>query len=791
MVARMLGLLRGFRGSGRFRANGHGTLEGGGYLASAGRPGVHRAAAGAPGRATAAPGQDFRVPAGDSLVILASPAEPGENVCVERASTPLLAGPVPGLYRKEQVPVFRGGSLDSAWEAGAHLSLEAVDTAYSRYQLNYSGSKSMAVTVGSGGGLGLDASLFINLNGQVAEDVFVEGQLSDQNVPIQPEGNTATLKEVDTKFVRVFGSHYSYTLGNFLMDYGAAGEDRFTAKVQGVDGAYFRDGYALHGSWSLSDGQYQSDTLRGVDGKQRGYYLRGKDGRQFITVLAGTERVWRNAVPLKRGVDYTIDYSEGRLDFLPPLVVTSENLFAAEFQYTEQDYQRSLSSGEVRDSSGAITRSVRAISELENKDHPLGLALDSAQLRRFSGLGDSPYQDSGRFVAMPHRQSAAAADLAVKFYGYAGRAALLFSQLDRNLYSGKDDEDNLGFSTRYLGTHTLGRPIDSGGFGRTVAIWDHEYRAPHYESFKQLIEPRGFAETWNLDARIATHGFMANRLRLEERPLTFLVLGAEVGRADADSAADAGSAQAAAGSLSRRGGASARLGGESRFLEASTEAKLARSPDRRDNYRQYGGVHWETAGIKPSLIWTRNEWLTELRPGIADPTGIPQGAETWPIGKAGAGIQVGDHSVLGKTQLRHGPDGIVPTFQFRRAPGGPAGFGPGLGREPEGGRGWSGTLEHGRFLFLPQPPAMAVGRCGRLCTYSGGKRFQPGGMEQPIGGPAQGLWTDLLLPHQPDRRVPTGERFSRGERPRRLRKGFRSRGIQQGGDRAGTTSCSD
>src|SRR6185503_14757251 len=123
------------------------------------------------------------------------------------------------------------------------------------------GSKSIAVTMGSGGGLGLDAALFINLNGQVAENVFVEGQLSDQNVPIQPEGNTATLKEVDTKFIRVYGRDYSYALGNYLLDFGAPGEDRYVAKVQGVDLMWGRGGYLLHGTWSAGEGQYQSDTL--------------------------------------------------------------------------------------------------------------------------------------------------------------------------------------------------------------------------------------------------------------------------------------------------------------------------------------------------------------------------------------------------------------------------------------------------------------------------------------------------------------------------------------------------
>ena len=561
--------------------------------------------------------QDFRLPAGDSLIVFAAPVAPGDSVCWERAYTPLLPRPLPPLYRLESVPVYRPEVRDTAPATAMPTGPAGGDTAYGKYRLNYSGSKSMAVTVGSGGGLGLDASLFLNLDGQVAEDVFIEGQLSDQNVPIQPEGNTATLKEVDTKFMRVYGKRYAYTLGDYLLDYGVAGEDRFTAKVQGVDGRYARDGYLAHGSWSVSEGQYQSDTLRGVDGKQRGYYLRGRDGRTFITVLAGTERVWRNGVLLKRGVDYTIDYSEGRLDFPPPLVVTGENLFAAEYQYTEQDFPRTLAAGEVRDSVGAFTWSLRAIDESEDQDNPFGLKPDSALARRFLSLGDSVYSDSlGRPVAMPHRQSSSAFDLGLKLPGYEGHAALLFSRLDRNRYSPRDDNDDLGYSTRYLGIHAFGRPINRGGLGRAELTLDHESRSRNYEPFKQLLEPRAFLETWNLDARVARKGFFADRLWALEKPFTALALGAEVGLARADSSADTVGTAAGRGSQSRRAGLSARLGGDRLYAEAATEVKLARSPARRDNYKQSAGAGLDAGGLMPSFRWARNEWIAELPSGV-------------------------------------------------------------------------------------------------------------------------------------------------------------------------------
>jgi hypothetical protein len=571
--------------------------------------------------------QDFEILPGDSLLLFSSPIALQDSICIDRATTPLFIQPNVSLYQMDRVPIYRNQILDPSETPYGLSRASTEDTAYSKYRLNYSGSKSMAVSLGSGGGLGLDASLFINLEGQIAEDVFVEGQLSDQNVPIQPDGNTATLKEVDTKFMRVYGKHYSYTLGNYLMDYGVAGEDRYTAKVQGVNGAYSRGDYGFRGAWSISDGQYQSDSLRGVDGKQRGYYLRGRDGRQFITVLAGTERIWRNGQPLKRGIDYTIDYSEGRLDFLTPVVVTSENLFSAEFQYTDQEFQRSLALGEVKDSAGPLTWSVRSITELENKDQPLNLTLDSNSLQKFIAAGDTKIKDSlGRTLQMPRRQSSAAVDMSLKLTQFDGHGALLLSQLDRNLYSNRDDQDNYGYSTRYQGQHRIGKSLDQGGWGNTAISIEHEYRDSKYESFKQLIEPRGFLEIWNLNSTVAQNGFLANRVTVEERPFSKLLISGEIGRADARAAADTSSARVIEGSVSKRTSMGLRLGGEKRFVEASSEAKFARSPNRQDNYRQHGQLTFDAGGFTPTVMLTRNEWIAE-RPGQALARSIKQEPE--------------------------------------------------------------------------------------------------------------------------------------------------------------------
>jgi hypothetical protein len=299
-------------------------------------------------------GIGYRV-AGDTAFVFPASVGMGDTLCVTRYTSPVLPQPRQRLYAPEQVPVLRAGAGDSGSSApggvsGAFGASAIPDTG--GYELALSGSKSVAVTAGGGGALGVDAALFVNVNGQIAENVWIEGTLSDQNTPVQPEGNTTTLREVDVKYLRVYGRQYEYLLGDYFLKHGREGEDLYAIQAEGARLRYGEKGYSGTVAFARSKGLFHSDTLRGVDGKQRGYYLRGRDGRTFITVLAGTERIRRNGVALKRGIDYAIDYGQGRVDFLTGVWVTGENLFTVEFQYVEDTYPRLVFAGDAADTVG-------------------------------------------------------------------------------------------------------------------------------------------------------------------------------------------------------------------------------------------------------------------------------------------------------------------------------------------------------------------------------------------------------------------------------------------------------
>ncbi len=539
-----------------------------------------------------------------------------------------MAGPVPvppwangemHLYDTSQIPILRSDSVSVVsrppWQPAPHA---AADTG--AYKIDLSGSKSLSVSVGQGGGVGVDASLLVNVKGQLAKNVFLEGSLSDQNMPVQPEGSTASLRAVDSKYLRVYGSQYEYLLGDYLLNYGQEGEDRFSIQADGARASYAQSGYGVTAQYAVSKGIFATDTLHGVDGQQTGYYLRGRNGQTYITVLAGTERIWRNGTLLQRGTDYTITYSEGRVDFLKNVWVTSENVFSAEFQYTENTFPHSVAATELSDTVGPFRFSARAIQEWDDKNNPAAGLPDSLTLNRYRQLGDSVILDSaGQPVALP--QSLGGTALSAEWQGGAagnGRVVLLGSLWDQNLYSDRDDGKDLGFSTEYHGVNRFGRPLDQGGFSRLEIETTHEHRSRNFESFHQLVEPRSFRDQWNLDASVGEKDFDANSLRLSLEPRTGFQIGIEGGAASGRMLDSVAGQAVSASAESRRGEVFTQVHEGSLSVDVSSEAKLASDPGRRDNYRQVFNASERFAGWVPKLQLLDDEWLQ------ATPTGAGQ-----------------------------------------------------------------------------------------------------------------------------------------------------------------------
>ena len=262
--------------------------------------------------------------------------------------------------------------------------------------LTKSGSIVRGFSVASNQDLSLNSGFRMQLSGQIAPDVEVSAALTDENTPIQPEGNTQTLREIDKVFVEVRGRNLSATLGDFLLNFGDSEFGRYDRKLQGAKGiANYHSSFA-QGTMTISaaatEGKFTTNQFRGSEGVQGPYRLIGQNSERNIIVIAGTERVYVDGEPMTRGetIDYIINYGSGEITFMARRLITSASRIVVDFEYSERNYPRNLLASHVKSSFGSdkVRWSALFIQEADDQDFPTNLSFSDADRRILAESGD-------------------------------------------------------------------------------------------------------------------------------------------------------------------------------------------------------------------------------------------------------------------------------------------------------------------------------------------------------------------------------------------------------------------
>ncbi len=215
--------------------------------------------------------------------------------------------------------------------------------------LQYSGSFARGVSFGNSQNLVLNSQFNLQLSGKLGDDTQIVAALTDENIPLQAEGNTQQLQEFDKIFIQINRKNSSLTAG----DYEISSRDKYFMKyykkLQGATFSTTQDAFkegqwSTNGSFAISRGQFARNIITAIEGNQGPYKLMGANGELFIIVLAGTERIFLDGKLLKRGIeeDYIIDYNQGELEFTNKNLINQNSRIIAEFEYLDQTFQRSL-----------------------------------------------------------------------------------------------------------------------------------------------------------------------------------------------------------------------------------------------------------------------------------------------------------------------------------------------------------------------------------------------------------------------------------------------------------------
>ena len=207
-----------------------------------------------------------------------------------------------------------------------------------------SGTIVRGFSIGTNQDFSLNSGLRLQLSGKLTNNIDFVAALTDQNSPIQPEGNTATLDQLDNVFIQLKHPNLTATFGDYQLkqQYGEFG--LIDRKLQGLLGEFNYGNEKGYIAVASSQGKYNNNSFTGSDGVQGPYILNGSNNERNIIIIAGTEKVYLDGILMKRGEsnDYTIDYANAQITFTPNRLITSASRISVDFQYSDRMFARTF-----------------------------------------------------------------------------------------------------------------------------------------------------------------------------------------------------------------------------------------------------------------------------------------------------------------------------------------------------------------------------------------------------------------------------------------------------------------
>ncbi len=304
---------------------------------------------------------------------------------------------IPDEYSKFEV-LTRLDTLKKDTVKVAEVKEDFMEDIFAGTNLEKSGSIFRGFTVGNNRDLTLNSGFRLQMTGKLAKDIDIVAALTDENTPIQPEGNTQKLQEIDKVFVELRTPNVTTTLGDIDVDFTNLEFFKFSRKVQGAKGFASLDKSNLFISAALSRGQFNSNTFTGSDGVQGPYKLVGTNNEVNIIVIAGSEKVYLDGIRMTRGEnnDYTIDYSNGQLTFTNKRLITNASRITIDFEYSDKKYSRSLLVGQANTSvfNDRLKLSFSYLRETDDKNKPIDFTLSDSDKTIISNAGDNKLKAS-------------------------------------------------------------------------------------------------------------------------------------------------------------------------------------------------------------------------------------------------------------------------------------------------------------------------------------------------------------------------------------------------------------
>lgn len=269
--------------------------------------------------------------------------------------------------------------------------------------INKSGSFTRGVSFGNTQDASIISAFNLQLSGKLNNDVEILASITDENVPIQPDGNTQTLQDFDKIFIQLSKGSSKAIGGDFSIVKPKGYFMNMYKRAQGLSLSttlwnknIFKDenlaggmNFKLEGG--VARGKFRRQEFQGVEGNQGPYRLTGNDGESQLIILSGSESVYIDGKKLERGQenDYIIDYNTAELTFTAKQLITKDKRIIVEFEYSDRKYQRWMVHFSNEWQYKKVGYRINYFGEFDDRNSPLVQTLSDQEKLAMFNIGDT------------------------------------------------------------------------------------------------------------------------------------------------------------------------------------------------------------------------------------------------------------------------------------------------------------------------------------------------------------------------------------------------------------------